>query len=181
MQLQEDQQILHLILEANESERGFQMLVRKYKQRIYWLVRRNVHQHEDADDLVQDIFIKIYQNLSRFKQQSGLFTWIYRIAVNECLSHLRKKKNGMVWDDPEKSAASLSADTWFEGDKMQAYLHSAIQTLPDKQKLVFQMRYFEEMPYQQMSSILETSEGALKASYHHACKKIEEIIQQYEG
>ncbi|MBK7426165.1 MAG: sigma-70 family RNA polymerase sigma factor [Saprospiraceae bacterium] len=157
------------------------MLVRKYKQRIYWLVRRNVHQHEDADDLVQDIFIKIYQNLSRFKQQSGLFTWIYRIAVNECLSHLRKKKNGMVWDDPEKSAASLSADTWFEGDKMQAYLHSAIQTLPDKQKLVFQMRYFEEMPYQQMSSILETSEGALKASYHHACKKIEEIIQQYEG
>lgn len=172
---------MHLILEANESERGFQMLVRKYKQRIYWLVRRNVHQHEDADDLVQDIFIKIYQNLSRFKQQSGLFTWIYRIAVNECLSHLRKKKNGMVWDDPEKSAASLSADTWFEGDKMQAYLHSAIQTLPDKQKLVFQMRYFEEMPYQQMSSILETSEGALKASYHHACKKIEEIIQQYEG
>ncbi len=177
MQSPTDDHILDLILVQKDVDRGFRLLVRKYQERIYWLVRRMVISHEDANDLCQEIFVKIYRHLERFERQAALYTWMYRIATNECLSFLRSRSRKKYEHlDPADFAGQLAADTWFHGEEAEAHLTAAIGTLPDKQRLVFHLRYFDEMPYQEMSRVLDTSEGALKASYHHAMKKVEQYL-----
>lgn len=174
-----DQHIIDLILLKGKKEEGFRLLLSKYKERVYWHVRRLVLDHEDANDVSQEIFIKIFKNLSSFKGDSGLYTWIYSISVNESLSFLRKNKRRPVGtEDPSVLSASLVADKYFDEQSASRILWNAIELLPDKQKVVFKLKYFDEMPYKEMSEVLSTSEGALKASYHHAVKKIELYIEE---
>ena len=164
---------------ANEStrEEAFNQLLTKYQQKIYWHVRRMVIDHDDADDVVQDIFIKVWRNLANFREDSQLYTWLYRIATNECITFLNKKKlkQNVSLDDDSSAylADSLSSGSYFSGDKAQMKLQQALLTLPEKQKLVFNMKYFDDMKYDEISQVLGTSVGALKASYHLAVKKIE--------
>jgi RNA polymerase sigma factor (sigma-70 family) len=156
------------------------MLVAKYQKRLYWHIRKIVIDHDDSHDVLQNTFIKAWKGLENFREESGLFTWMYRIATNEALSHLRQKqRSNQVSIHPieYQLSASLEADVYFKGDDIQLKLQKAILTLPEKQRIVFNMRYYDEMPYEEMSSILETSVGALKASYHIAAKKVEEIIK----
>lgn len=169
-----------LILQKFEDEKtrheAFSLLLNKYQQKVYWHIRRMVINHDDADDLVQDVFIKVWKNLSAFRQDSQLYTWLYRIATNECITFLNKKraKNNVSIDDlNEELSESLNADNYFNGDAIQRKLQQAILTLPEKQKLVFNMKYFDDMKFQEISDVLGTSVGALKASYHLAVKKIE--------
>jgi len=172
------------LLENPESKRkGFQLLVETYSERLYWHVRRFVHFHEDADDLLQDIFIKVWQKLDQFQGKSSLFTWMYRIATNEALGHIRKHKKmrivGMENENGESVLThQLHADPLFDGDEAQRKLQAAIEKLPEKQKTVFLLRYYEEMKYDEISRITDTSVGALKANYHHAVKKIEAYVTQ---
>jgi len=173
-----DEQLLELIRLDKES--GFRSLMHQYQEQTYWHIRRMVTTHEDADDVVQNTFIKVFKNLDKFKGNSKLYTWIYRIATNESLTYLknRKRRYSESIDDSESNIENnLVADEYFDGNDAQLLLQRAIITLPDKQKAVFNMRYYDEMPYKDMSEILETSVGALKASYHHAVKKIEEYIK----
>ncbi len=158
------------------SNSAFNEIINKYKVRLYWHIRKLVINHNDADDLLQNTFIKAWKGLSSFQKESKLYTWLYRIATNECLTFLQQKKKrfSVNLDDVN---IDLESDTYFDGDKAQLKLQKAIQTLPVKQKLVFNMRYFDEMPYDEMSKILGTSESALKASYHFAIKKIEEFLK----
>ncbi|MGD1841619.1 MAG: RNA polymerase sigma factor [Thermonemataceae bacterium] len=178
----EDQVILEKFKEAESQHYAFNQLVTKYQEKIYWLVRKMVIDHEDADDLTQEVFIKVWQNLSSFKEQSKLYTWIYRIAVNECLAFLKKKKRKFLLpinDVSKELTQKLTADPYtVSGDEIALKLQKAILTLPDKQRLVFHMKYFDEMKYSEISAILETSVGALKASYHLAVKKIEAFMQE---
>ncbi len=174
-----DHQILKIFLQKGREEKAFGLILDKYQERIYWHIRKIVHHHEDANDVLQNTFIKIWKGLSSFRGDSELFTWIYRIATNEALSFLKQKANktGRNVEDPDMSlAASLQADEYFDGDEIQLKLQLAIEKLPDKQKLVFQMKYTEDMKYEQISEILQTSVGALKASFHHAVKKIKEEL-----
>lgn len=173
-----DEQLLELIHLDKES--GFRSLMHQYQEQTYWHIRRMVTTHEDADDVVQNTFIKVFKNLDKFKGNSKLYTWIYRIATNESLTYLKKRKrrHAESIDESENNIEyNLVADDYFDGDSIQLLLQKAIISLPDKQKAVFNLRYYEEMPYSDMSEILETSVGALKASYHHAVKKIEEYIK----
>lgn len=173
-----DEQLLELIRLNKES--GFRSLMHQYQEQTYWHIRRMVTTHEDADDVVQNTFIKVFRNLDKFKGNSKLYTWIYRIATNESLTYLksRKRRHSESIDESENNIENnLIADDYFDGDSVQLLLQKAIVALPDKQKAVFNLRYYEEMPYSDMSEILETSVGALKASYHHAVKKIEEYIK----
>jgi len=155
------------------------MLVRTYQQRVYWLVRKMVIDHDDSNDLTQEIFIKVHRSIDNFRGDSQLFTWIYRIATNECLSHLSKKKRRFflpLEDVSQQLSSRLDSSPHISGDDIQKKLQKAILTLPDKQRLVFNMKYFEEMPYEEMSEVTKTSVGALKASFHHAVKKIEDFL-----
>jgi RNA polymerase sigma factor (sigma-70 family) len=157
----------------------FNLIIRKYQEKIYWHVRRLVVDHEDTNDLVQEIFIKAWKGMANFRGDSGLFTWLYRIATNEALSFLVKKKRRffLPWQDVENSLINkIDSDAYFSADDIQKKLMKAIASLPEKQRVVFSLRYYDEMKYDQMSEILGTSVGALKASYHHAAKKIEEYI-----
>lgn len=176
-----DHDILQAFNKPDTKNKAFEWLLNKYTQRVYWHVRRIVINHDDADDVVQNVFIKIWQKLDGFKAESALFTWIYRIATNESLQFLQKKKQ-TLWvnlDDVYSNLENeLKSDTWFNGNKTQIMLQEAILKLPEKQRLVFNMRYFDELSYNEMSEILQTSQGALKASYHHAVKKIETILKQ---
>jgi RNA polymerase sigma-70 factor (ECF subfamily) len=154
---------------------GFNLIVDKYKERLYWHIRKIVIVHDDADDVLQNTLIKVWNGLISFREQSGLYTWLYKIATNECLTHLKKKRTRYLipFKDVEKELSnSLETDPWFDGNEMQLKLQKALLKLPEKQRIVFNLRYFEEMPYEKMSKILETSEGALKASFHHATKKL---------
>jgi len=172
----QDSTIINLILKESKKDLGFRLLVSKYKERIYWHVRRMVGVHEDANDVCQEVFIKIYQNLDRFNGDAALYTWIYRISVNEALGFLRKKKQDS--DDIDQAGIGRWAgDAYFDGDAAERKLWEAIYLLPPKQRAVFELKYFEEMPYREMSEILGTSEGSLKASYHHAVTKIEYYIK----
>jgi RNA polymerase sigma-70 factor (ECF subfamily) len=174
-----DEEILELILKRKQEERGFRALLEAYQERLYWHVRRMVTEHEDANDVLQNTFVKVYRNIGSFRQQSKLYTWLYRIATNESLTFLekRKRRTSLALDEEESGLANrLEADSYFDGDEAQVRLQQALQTLPDKQRLVFNMRYFDEMSYQDISESLDTSVGALKASYHHAAKKIEKYI-----
>jgi RNA polymerase sigma factor (sigma-70 family) len=160
-------------------EIAFTGIVNRYQEKIYWQIRRMVVTHEDADDVLQNVFIKAWNALDNFREDAKLSTWLYRIAVNESLTHLeqQKKRTSISFDDvAETMENKLHAEKGFDESKAVWKLQLAIQQLPEKQRLVFNMRYFEEMAYEEMSQILDTSVGALKASYHHAVKKIEEFI-----
>lgn len=158
---------------------GFNLLVREYQRRVYGIVRKMVIDHDDAHDVVQEVFIKVHRNIGSFREDSQLFTWIYRIATNECLGFLNKKRRRFflpLEDISGQLASALDQNPTLTGDEIQLKLQKALLTLPDKQRLVFNMKYFEDMPYEEMAAITGTSIGALKASYHHAVKKIEEFL-----
>lgn len=174
-----DEEILALYKDEKSRNTALQHLITKYQQKLYWLIRKIVIDHDDTDDVLQNTFIKIWKGLENFKEESQLFTWLYRIATNEALTFLRnKQKQNTTSIHPieYQLSKSLESDEYFKGDDIQMKLQQAILTLPEKQRVVFNMRYYEEMPYEQMSEVLETSVGALKASYHHAAKKIEEYL-----
>ncbi|RZK17668.1 MAG: RNA polymerase sigma factor [Hymenobacter sp.] len=175
----EDAEILRKFQDPASRSLAFNQLVRKYQQRVYWHVRKMVIDHDDADDLTQDVFVKVFQHLAGFRQDAQLFTWIYRIATNECLSFLQSKRRKFflpLTDVGAELAAKLEADPAVAGDEVELTLQRAILRLPDKQRLVFHLRYYDEMPYEQMAEVTGTSVGALKASYHHAVRKIEEYV-----
>ena len=174
-----DQEIIQLVINPLTSEQGFRILVKEYQERIYWHVRRLVFSHDDANDIAQNTFVKIWQNLSSFRSDSNLFTWIYRIATNETYDFLKKKKRYVfspLGDYRDELNKNLEDDNIFDGNEIEKSLQKALLTLPNKQRIVFNMRYFDEMKYDEMAGILNTSVGALKASYHHAVKKIENIL-----
>lgn len=175
-----DEEILTLIKNPKTRDKGFQLLVETYQRRVYGLVRKMVIIHEDTDDVVQNSFIKAFKNIDRFGGKSSLFTWIYRIAVNESLSFLEKKKKRFFFpieDHNEAMENYLDSSSLIGGDEIQRILQKAILALPEKQRLVFNLRYYEDLSYEEISQITDTSVGALKASYHHAVKKIEEQLK----
>lgn len=174
--------LLQRLRSEETKEQAFKELLSRYKERLYWHIRHIVKSHDDADDVLQNTFIKIYRNIHGFKGDSKLFSWMYRIATNESLTYLTNAaKRGLLTTEEfqHQAISNLKADVYFEGDVIQLKLQEAIAILPHKQQLVFNMRYFEEMKYKDMSEVLETSEGALKASYHIAVKKIEEYLTKY--
>ncbi|MEM8895297.1 MAG: RNA polymerase sigma factor [Bacteroidota bacterium] len=158
---------------------AFNQLVRSYQERTYHHIRKMVIDHDDTDDLVQEVFVKVYNNIDRFREDASLYTWIYRIATNECLSFLKKKKRRFfmpIHDLKTELVGKLDQQVDLTGDEIQVKLQKALLTLPDKQRLVFNMKYFDEMKFDEISAITDTSVGALKASYHHATKKIEAYL-----
>ena len=173
---------LTLIIELKNpttKENAFKQLLSLYKERLYWHIRKIVVSHDDTDDVLQNTFIKIFKNIDNFKQDSKLYSWMYRIATNESITFINKRakeKNIDITEYQQKLVSNLDSDNWFTGDEIQLILQKAIATLPQKQQLVFNMKYFENIKYKDMSGILETSEGALKASYHIAVKKIEDYL-----
>ncbi len=176
-----DNELVELFRNADKKHYAFNLLVRKYQEKIYYFVRRMVINHDDADDVVQNIFIKVWNNLENFREDSKLFTWLYRIAVNESLSFLKSKqlRSYLSLTSPEAMMVkALHDDIYFDGSEIQRRLTKAILSLPKKQQLVFNMRYYENLSYDQMSEILGTSVGALKASYHFAVKKIEDSVTE---
>lgn len=178
-QLIQDEQILMWMKDDRQSERGFRLLLQKYQERLYWHIRRMVTEHEDTNDVLQNCLIKIFRNIRQFEGKSQLYTWLYRIATNEAITFLAQKKRQQVSsldNDENHLANKLRADAYFDGNEVQIHLQAAMEGLPEKQKLVFQLRYFEEMNYQDMSEMLGTSVGALKASFHHAVKKVETYL-----
>jgi RNA polymerase sigma-70 factor, ECF subfamily len=182
MQLSDEELIGNL---KNENTRNvaFSHLVNKYQERLYWHIRKIVLNHDDSDDVLQNTFLKIWKNMDSFREESSLFTWMYRIATNESLTFVNSQKRSQTTpfqDVSDYLKNRMEADEYFDGSDIQKKLQQAILTLPDKQRLVFNMRYFEEIPYQKMSEILDTSVGALKASFHHAAKKVEEFITKLE-
>jgi RNA polymerase sigma-70 factor (ECF subfamily) len=170
-----DQSIITSILNPATLEQGFQELLDMYQERLYWHIRRIVHVHEDADDVLQNVWVKVYRNIRKFDQKSSLYTWLYRIATNEALTHKSKRK--LATNTLEGSVAHLlQSDPYFEGNEAMIQLKIAIDSLPEKQMLVFNMKYYQEMKYSEISEILGTSVGGLKASYHHAVTKIKASI-----
>lgn len=178
----EDAELLRQFRNPATKEAAYTSLIKKYQERLYWHVRRMVVDHEDANDVLQNVFIRVWNALENFQEQSQLYTWLYRIATNESLTFLegQKKRSAISLSDVESGLENkIRADQNFDANKLEWKLQLAIQQLPEKQKLVFSLRYYDEMPYEEMSRILETSEGALKASYHHAVKKIEDYIRNH--
>lgn len=177
---QEDIELLKQFSESSTKNKAFDLIVRKYQKRLYFHIRRMVIDHDDANDVLQNMLIKAYKGLENFREDAQLYTWLYRIATNESLTFIKKKKkrNTMSLDDMSTELSNnLSSDSEYDGDAIQKKLLMAIETLPEKQKAVFNLRYYEEMKYDEMAVVLETSVGALKASYHHAVKKIEAFIK----
>jgi len=175
-----DNDIIRLYCDGRQEE-AFNGIVHAYTERLYWHVRRFLCSHEDTNDLLQDIFIKIWTALPTFRGEAKMYTWIYRIATNEVLNHLRKRrfKALVSLESPSAHAERLiDDDTHFDGNQLQRELHKAIQRLPEKQRIVFNLRYFDEMKYEDISEITGTSVGALKASYHHAYNKVKDDIQK---
>jgi RNA polymerase sigma-70 factor (ECF subfamily) len=176
-----DEQILALIDSPATVEKGFRLLVCKYQERLYRHIRQMVFQHEDADDILQNSLLKAFQGIGGFERRSSLFTWLYRIATNEALSFLNRKKQQTVpldTDLAESPVNRIAAASYFDGEALHHQLISAMRQLPDKQRQVFVLRYFEALSYKEISAILDTSEGALKASFHHAVKKIEQYFRE---
>ena len=168
-----EQLILQQLQDNKTREKAFTALVREYQEPLYWQVRRMVLSHEDADDVLQNVFLKAWQALDSFRGESRLSTWLFRIAVNEALNHLERKKNILsIGIDKNDIASMLLSDPYFDGDEVQLQLQEAVSGLPEKQRMVFNLKYFQEMKYEEMSQMLGTSVGALKASYHHAVQKI---------
>jgi len=174
-----DKELLALFRDDESKNYSFNLIVRKYQERLYWHIRKMVGSHEDADDVMQNTFLKVWKGLESFREDSQLYTWLYRVATNEALTFLKKKKTRyfISTDDDESHVQNkLESDVYFEGDELERKLHKALAKLPDKQKLVFNMKYFDNIKYEDMSEILDTSVGALKASYHHAVKKLEKYL-----
>jgi len=176
-----DQQIIKLLKEKN-YERAFALMVSSYQERLYWHCRKMLHFHEDADDALQNTFIKVWKNIKKFKGDSKVYTWLYRIATNETINIINQNKKRVLNNNDEHLSLveKLHSDVYFDGDKAEAELIEAIAQLPEKQRLVFQMKYYEDMKYKDISEILDTSVGALKASYHHAVTKIKELLVKNE-
>lgn len=180
MSLVDEVTLVQQIKDASTREVAFRTLLREYKERLYWHIRKIVISHDDADDVLQNTFIKIYRNIDKFKGDSKLFSWMYRIATNEAISFINKRakeRNIELSELKIELISNLNSDVWFQGDEIQIILQKAIATLPEKQQLVFNMKYFDNMKYEQISEILETSVGGLKASYFHAVRKIEAYIK----
>lgn len=176
-----DEDIIEKIKDKKTVDYGFNLLMEKYQEKVYWVIRRMVIDHESSDDIAQETFVKVWKNLDKFKGESKLYTWIYRIATNEALTHLRKKKRRFflpIGDLENELISTLEADTYYSGDEIQLKLQRAILTLPEKQRLVFNMKYFEELKFREIAEVLEVTIGNLKAQYHHAVKKIEKYLKE---
>jgi RNA polymerase sigma-70 factor (ECF subfamily) len=179
---QSDAELLMQFRNPETKERAFTTIIKKYQEKLYWHIRRMVVSHDDANDVLQNVFIRVWNGLENFREDARLYTWLYRIATNECLTFMesQKKRSAVSLSDVETGLSNkIIADKHFDPNKLEWKLQLAIQQLPEKQRLVFNLRYYDEMPYEEMSRVLETSEGALKASYHHAVKKIEEYIKNH--
>ena len=177
----EETLLIEQLKNVQTKEKAFRELIKLYKERLYWHIRKIVISHDDTDDVLQNTFIKIFKNIDKFNQESKLFSWMYRIATNESITFINKrakKRNVDITDYQQELASTLTSDEFFTGDEIQIILQKAIATLPQKQQLVFNMKYFDELKYDEISEILETSVGALKASYFHAVKKIEHYIKK---
>ena len=175
----DDKELLLQFKNPSQKEKAFTAIIKKYQEKLYWHIRRMVVDHEDANDILQNMLIKVWKSLDNFREDSQLYTWLYRIATNECLTFLEQQKRhqSVSLTDVETGLSNkIKADQNFDANKLEWKLQLGIQQLPEKQRIVFNLRYYDEMPYEEMSRVLETSEGALKASYHHAAKKIEEFI-----
>jgi RNA polymerase sigma-70 factor (ECF subfamily) len=180
----DDITLLEQFKDPASREKAYTGIIKKYQERLYWHIRRMLTDHEDTNDVLQNVFIKVWNGLDKFREDSQLYTWLYRIATNETLSFIeqKKRKNAHVSlsDSDNSYENNIRADANFDAQRLEWKLQLGIQQLPEKQRLVFNLRYFDEMPYEEMSKVLGTSEGALKASYHHAAKKIEEYILKGE-
>ncbi len=177
-----DNELLKMFREGSNPNYAFNLIVQKYRERIYWHIRKIVIVHDDADDVMQNAFVKIWKGLPDFREESQLYTWIYRIATNEAITHLNQQRRRFflpIADVENKLSNTLETDPWFNGDELQKKLQKAVLKLPEKQRIVFNMKYFDEMKYEDMSEILETSVGALKASFHLAVKKIEKYLEDH--
>lgn len=178
-----EREVLALLQEGSTQRKGFEMVVAQYSEQLYWQIRRMVLSHEDANDLLQNTFIKAWMNIDYFRAEAKLSTWLYRIAMNECITFLNKQRavNTVAIDGLEAaSVQQLESDPYFSGDQAQLLLQKALLSLPEKQRMVFNLKYFQEMKYEEMSDIVGTSVGALKASYHHAVKKIEKFLERID-
>lgn len=178
----DEKELIRRLKQESEKQNAFKDLVFLYQKRLYIHIRTLVLSHDDTNDILQETFIKVFQNIHKFKEESKLFSWMYRIATNQALDFLKQKKKNLQLSDTDfqdNLVQQLEADALFDGDEAELLLHKAIASLPEKQQLVFKMKYLEELDYQTISEILHTSIGALKASYHHASKKIEEFITQH--
>lgn len=177
-----EREVLSLLQNESTQRQGFEKLVAQYSEQLYWQIRRMVLSHEDANDLLQNTFIKAWTNIDYFRGDAKLSTWLYRIALNECLTFLNKQQATATvsLDSPEADNLlhKLESDPYFAGDDLQKKLQKALLTLPEKQRMVFNLKYYEDMKYSEMSAIFGTSVGALKASYHHAIKKIEKFLSE---
>lgn len=177
-----DTELLIQFREPATKERAYTAIIKKYQEKLYWHIRRMVVDHDDANDVLQNVFIRVWKGLENFREDSQLYTWLYRIGTNECLTFLeqQKKRTTVSLSDVESGLSNkIKADQNFDANKLEWKLQLGIQQLPEKQRVVFSLRYYDEMPYEEMSRVLETSEGALKASYHHAVKKIEDYIKNH--
>lgn len=175
----DEREVLALLQDESTQRKGFEMIVAQYSEQLYWQIRRIVLSHEDANDLLQNTFIKAWTSIDYFRGDAKLSTWLYRIALNECLTFLNKQRAAATvsLDDAEAAMLDkLESDAYFTGDKVQMLLQKALLSLPEKQRMVFNLKYYQEMKYEEMSEIFGTSVGALKASYHHAVKKIEKFL-----
>ncbi|MDR0891017.1 MAG: RNA polymerase sigma factor [Mediterranea sp.] len=180
MTIYDEEEVLELLQKESTQRKGFELIVARYGEQLYWQIRRMVLSHEDANDILQNTFIKAWTNIGYFRAEAKLSTWLYRIALNECLTFLNKQRATATvpLDDPEATMVNrLESDPYFSGDEAQLLLQKALVSLPEKQRMVFNLKYFQEMKYEEMSEIFGTTVGALKASYHHAVKKIEKFIE----
>lgn len=176
----EDKEIIELFHLRGEKEKAFRLLVNRYKERLYWHIRKIVLNHEDADDILQNVFVKIWQGLSEFRYEAKLFTWMYRIATNESINFLNEKKRKVFGNSGEITTLlenTLESDVYFNGDSIQQELQRAILHLSERQRLIFNMKYFDDMSYEDIAEVLEVAVGTLKATYHNAVKKIEEYLK----
>lgn len=179
--MEEQTLLVHALQNPATQEAGFKILIKEYQQPLYWHIRKIVFDHEDADDVLQNTYIKVFKNIKNFRGESKLFSWMYRIATNEALTFIKQKSRKLglsINEFNEKQVNQLEADVYFEGDAIALKLQLAVANLPEKQRLIFNLKYYEELKYDEISEILETSVGALKASYHHAVKKIKNELDR---
>lgn len=176
-----EEDILELLRNPETQREGFAQVVEEYSERIYWQIRKMVYSHEDANDILQDVFIKAWLNIDKFRGDAKLSTWLYKIAINESITFINRSKaklNLSIDDSDSFLINQLEGDEYFDGDSAQLLLQKAVVSLPEKQRLVFQMKYFDELKYDEISEMLGTSVGGLKASYHHAVKKVEKFLKE---
>ena len=178
-----DSELVSQLKNPKTQEQAFRTLMTQYKERLYWHIRRMVLSHDDTDDILQNTFIKVFRNIDKFNQESKLYSWMYRIATNEAITFINKeakKRNVSIADVQHKMVGTLNNDVHYSGNEIQLLLQKAIMSLPQKQQLVFNMKYYDEMKYQDISEVLGTTVGALKASYFHAVKKIELFVKEHQ-